>query len=486
MEKFAGLAGALAFVLPGLGLLALAPRLSPGHWVRRLPVAYLLGVAWTAEILYAASHVFGAPLRLPAVLAVMIAPAVAGGVLRARRRLREGGQTVAAGSPRRWRPLEWGVFAVAVLVFLGVLAEAVTNPLRDWDGRMTWVTQARYVRAAGTVDAPALRQPQWFVSHPRYPLLLPLVQTAALELVRGDDAANAYRPLYAAFFAVLLALVYGFPHRRVRRSAAALAVLAAAVLPFVAFDRAGGAISAYSDLPLACFYGGGLLLLLRVRCGVGEGLVAGLLLAAAVLSKNEGTPLALAALVLGLALRWPFRRPRAAGRRLAPIGAAAAVVALAIALLASWRTGIPNRNDEGYEALISLGALWPAVVTRLPLLLPEARRRMVDFSAWRLFWPAALLAVLAGHRGLRRRRAACLALGALAPLSVVWLAYVVNDRPALLVEATWNRFLLQGLVPWLALLSLALDDLLRRTPWLSRWRFPRSPQGEERTRQIST
>jgi hypothetical protein len=116
---------------------------------------------------------------------------------------------------------------------------------------------------------------------------------------------------------------------------------------------------------------------------------------------------------------------------------------------------------------------------------------MVDFSAWRLFWPAALLALLAGHRSLRRRRAACLALGALAPLSVVWLAYVVNDRPALLVEATWNRFLLQGLVPWLALLSLALDDLLRRAPWLPGWISPQSyrqedPQAGGTTRQIST
>jgi hypothetical protein len=125
-------------------------------------------------------------------------------------------------------------------------------------------------------------------------------------------------------------------------------------------------------------------------------------------------------------------------------------------------------------------------VTRLPLLLSEARRKMVDFSAWRLFWSAVPLVLLAGHRGLRRRRAACLALGALAPLGVVWLAYAVNSLPALLVQATWNRFLLQGLVPWLTLVSLALDDMLRRFPRLPRWLSPREGQEGGTTRQIST
>ena len=474
MDKLLGLAGTLAFVVPGLGLLQLLPRLSPRSWVLRLPIAYLLGVAWTAEILYALSHVFSAPLRLPLVVVALAAPAAAGWGWRLRHRRR------ARAPARRWDHLERATLAVALLIFLGILAEAVTNPLRDWDGRMTWVAQARYVRAAGTVDAPVLRQPQWFVNHPRYPLLLPLSQAAALELVRGGDDSNAYRPLYAAFFPVLLALVHGFPRRRVSRRAAALTVLSAAVLPFVAYGGAGGAISAYSDLALSCFFGGGLLLLLGARGGAGEGLAAGLLLAAAALSKNEGTPLALAALVLGLAARWPRRGAAGGLRRLAPVGAAAAVVASSLILLTSWRMGIPNRNDEGYETLLSLRALWPALVTRLPLLLSEARRRMVVFNDWRLFWSAAPLVLLAGYRGLRRRPAVWLALGALAPLGVLWLAFAVNPRPALLLEVTWDRFLVQGLVPWLTLLSFALDDLLRRR------RFPKRSQGEERIRQIST
>jgi hypothetical protein len=470
IEKLAGLLGLSAFVLAGLGWLELSPSLSRLPWGRRIALAYLLGIAWTGGALYAASHLFSLPLRRPVVLAVLAMPAAAGIFLRWRRR-RERAST--PPSPRRRSPLGGAVFLLSALIFAGILSEVITDPLRDWDGRMTWAAQARYVRAEGTVDAQALRQPRVFVTHPRYPLLLPLAQVATLELAGAAEDSDAFRPLYAAFFPVLLALVYGCPRRRVSRSAAALAAFCAAVLPFVASYPGGGAVSAYSDLPLACFYGAGLLLLLEPRIGAAEGLVAGLLLAAAVLSKTEGAPLALAALFLGALVR----RPR--GGRRAPIGIAAAVVALALALLISWRAGIPNRYDEGYGDLLSLTALWPALVTRLPLLLSRIRLEMVAFKHWRLFWPMVPIVLLAGRDGLRRRWAGCLALAFLAPLGLAWLACAVHPDPAELVRTTWNRFLLQGFVPLLVLFSFALDDLLRRSPHIPRWLFPgiRRPAG---------
>src|SRR6185369_9172285 len=54
-----------------------------------------------------------------------------------------------------------------------------------------------------------------------------------------------------------------------------------------------GAASAYSDLPLGCLIGAALVLLLRSRRSVAGAVTAGLFLAGAVLSKNEGTLLAL-------------------------------------------------------------------------------------------------------------------------------------------------------------------------------------------------
>lgn len=457
LASVAGIAGAALFAVAGAGLVQLLPGVRALPWGQRLAYAYLLGIAWTGGSLYALSHLFSLPLRRPAVLAVLAAPVLAGIIARWRR---------PGGPARPARPgsvLRAVVFVLAALVSLGVLAEAVVSPLRDWDGRMTWVTQARYLQAEGTVDARVLREEEWYVTHPRYPLLLPLAQVVPATLFPlGEDAHAIFRPLYALFFPVFLLLVDGGARRWVGGSAAALSALAAALLPFVTFYPIGGAVSAYSDLPLACFYGGALLLLLRAHARWSHGIAAGLLLGAAVLTKNEGAPLALwALLVAGLALA----RSR---RRLAPALAAAVPAALALALLLSWRSGIPNRYDESYGELLTLGSLWPEMVARLPLLLPKIRSQMANPDHWMLFWSVVPLVLVAGWRGLRRRAAGPLALAALAPLGIAWIAYTVSPDPAELVRTTWSRFLLQGLLPGLVLFSFALDDLLRRARRLPR------------------
>jgi hypothetical protein len=464
-EALAGLAGAALFAVAGAGLVQLLPGVRALPRGPRLAYAYLLGIAWTGGSLYALSHLFSVPLRRPAVLAVLAVPVLAG--LLARWRL----PTRPAPPARPRNALRTIVFVLAALISLGVLCEALVSPLRDWDGRMTWVPQARYVHAEGTVDARILREADWYVTHPRYPLLLPLAQVALAALFPlGEDAHAVYRPLYAFFFPTLLLLVDGGARRWVGGSAAALAALSAALLPFITFYPVGGAVSAYSDLPLACFYGGALLLLLRARPRLSHGIAAGLLLAGAVLAKNEGTPLALwALLVAGLSVA------RSRGR-LAPVLAAAVPAALALALLVSWRSAIPNRYDEGYGDLLTLANLWPEIVTRLPLLLAKIRLQMANPHHWTVFWSVAPVVLLAGWRGLKRRAAGPLALAALAPLGIAWLAYTVSPDPAELVRTTWNRFLLQALLPVLVLLAFALDDLLRRTG-----RLPRALGGPARS-----
>lgn len=456
-DVLAGLLGVALFAAAGLGIVQLLPGMTSLPRGQRLAYGYLLGIAWIGGSLYALSHVFAVPLRRPAVLAVLIAPILAGVVAWLRKR---------PGAPPRkgrpWTGLQKTAFAISALICLGVLCDTLANPLRDWDGRMTWVVQALQVHQEGTVDARALREPEWYITHPRYPLLLPLAQVAVFELFPlGEDAHAVYRPLYAVFLPVFLTLVYGGARRWVSGNAAALAMLSAALLPFLSFYPGGGAVSAYSDLPLACFYGGALFLLLRARPRLSHGIAAGLLLAAAVLAKNEGTPLALWALLLaGVAL--------ARRRKAVPVLAAALFAALALALLVSWRSGIPNRYDENYEELLTAANLWPEVVTRLPLLLPKIRFEMVAAKHWTVFWSVAPLLLLAGRRGLRRWPSGLLALAALAPLGVAWLAYAVSETPTDLVRMTWNRFLLQALLPFLWLLAFALDDLLRRSRWLPR------------------
>src|SRR5436305_1828229 len=206
-EALKGLAGVALFAAPGAGLAELLPAVRELPAARRLAHAWLLGVAWTAGALYALSHWLAVPLRPPAILAVAAAPVLAGAVSWLRRR-----RPPSVARRKQQRPkrlVEWLALGAAVLVSLALLCDTLNNPLTDWDGRMTWSAQARYVRSEGTVHPAALTQRGWYVSHPWYPLLMPLAQVAVLEATRSDLDHHAFRPLYGVFFPVWLLLIYG-------------------------------------------------------------------------------------------------------------------------------------------------------------------------------------------------------------------------------------------------------------------------------------
>lgn len=461
-EGAAGLGAIVLFAAAGWGLTALSPVLRWLPAFRRLGYAYLLGLAAVAGGAYALSHWAQVPLRgaepwIAAALSALVALAVDLGRRRGRHR----------PLVRRRRERDRWVLAAAgfaALVLLGLAADAALDPLKDWDGRMTWSAQARYVRAAGTVDAPILQQKRWFVTHPQYPLLLPVAQVLALDAFARDEGSHAFRMLYVGIFAAWLLVAYDGARRLAGRRPAALAVALAAATPFVQYGE-GGASSAYSDLPLAAFYGAALVLLLAAPPRWVDGWVAGLLLGAAVLAKNEGLPLAIMALALAVARVIALGRARSAqvrARLLIAPSLAVAVALAAIALLLSWRAGVPNRFDEKYATDFRLGALWPAVVVRAPRLVPVLLRTMLDWQRWNGFWCAALALLAAGWPAAFRLRRLPLWAAALAPPAIGWLAYAVAIDPERTAEVTWERFLLQGSVPLLMLVAVALSDVLRR------------------------
>ena len=481
-EVLPSLGGVALFAAAGLGLAEMLPALRAIPLVHRLGYAYLLGIVAVSGSLWALSHFFGIPLRPPAVWATAAVPALAGLAVRALRRPDRRHEP----RPRRITLAGTAVAGAVALICLGLLADAVTNPVGNWDSRMIWSVQARYIRGDGTVDATVLRGPHWYVDHPRYPLLLPVTQVAVLEAFRADEDRDIFRAAYAALFPAFLLVLHDSARRWAGRAPAALAALAAAGVPALTFWGDGGAASAYSDMPLACFYGAGLVLLLRSRRQASGGLAAGLLLAGAVLAKNEGSLLAGFALCIGLAAALPLlRRAQRPAKQAALLLATVLPVLLALGLLAAWRSGIPNRHDERYAAFVDLGDFWPEIVTRIPLLAPVLAKQMAFWEVWTLFWWVAPVVLAAGWRGWRGRRRAVsrpLVLGVAAPVAIAWGAYAVHWDPADLAPVTWNRFLVQGSLPLFLLLSLSLRDLLWRA---ALWRAALARKSHKRSRGSS-
>jgi hypothetical protein len=466
------LGGVALFLVAGLGLAELVPSVRTLPWPRRLAWAYLLGLAGAGSALYALSHFLDAPLRRPAILGTVAALALIGIF---RRILRRGSPRHLPRRPRR-RGLSgrFQTAAAALLAFicLGLLADAVSDPVTGWDARMHWAAQASWIRDEGTVDSEVLQRKNLYVNHPRYPLLMPIAQAAVQETFAMPQDVHAFRAVYTTFFAAFLLLLYDGARRWAGRLPALLAGLAAAGVPVLTFFEDSGAASAYSDFPLAVFYGAGLLLLLRGRQSLADGLGAGLLLAGAALSKNEGMVLAFFALgAASLVFLGRRGRPGQRLRHIFRIAAAAMLIVLALALLTSWRADIPNRQDERYEILLQERAIWPSVVTRIPLIATGAAAQMFRFDHWTLFWIVVPVVLWTGRRGWRGRRrglALAMAVGAVAPLAIAWGAYSIHPGPESLIPVTWSRFLVQGSVPLFLLLALALRDLLRRSPFGAR------------------
>ncbi len=450
-----GILVVLLFVAAGNPVVCLTRCLRSRPWYSRWAYAYLLGIVIVCSSVFAASQWLSIPIQRTPINSLLAILAFCGiGAEIVRHRFSDDGQV-----PRPSRALPWwiGFFLVLLILIpaLSLLLDAAVDPIRDIDGRHIWVPKARYIREAGTVLPEVLREKRWVVEHPRYPPLMPLAQVVTLEVTRGADE-RVIRILYAAFWLVWVLIILDQARILGGRRIAALILALAACVPFVAFAFNGGAAGAYSDLPLACFWGAGIWLLLASKDRQGSTLAAGLLLTGTVLTKNEGLGLAVLALVVGLIaclgkkeafLQWI--------KTLIP-------VLLALALLGSWKNGIPNRRDESYFSKLSLESMSEGLTRLVAEGIPAALGTMMDVRWWSLLWIVLALLLLFGAKGLKDRRAMIVALLVVGGLAQFLVAYLVTGwNVSHLVRVTWNRALLQVSVPLLALAAMAAKSV----PW---------------------
>ena len=177
-------------------------------------------------------------------------------------------------------------------------------------------------------------------------------------------------------------------------------------------------------------------------------------LAGATLTKSEGLWLVVPAILLA-ALRL---HRRAAARTVGLRVVAIALPALsAVALLAHWRAGNPNRLDVDYFGGLHLPDVARQAIARFPVIVREVFHSTFNARDWVGFWIVAILLALAGSHALARVRIRLVILAALVPCAIGWAAYVVTPGFDELVGQTWDRFLVQGMVG----LAIAVAAALR-------------------------
>ena len=315
-------------------------------------------------------------------------------------------------------PLAAGALARICQVVVGVmivlaLAQTFLTPQRFWDERAIFAIKSRVLYETKSIDAPELKHPDFVQYHPRYPLLIPLLErhTYALCGEVNDRWAKVWFPL---MFAGLVLSFAGVLSRRSSPDAGWLMATVLATVP-VLMPNEYGFLCAQADAPLASFHGVAVLLLWdafqeapggarRVSLFLAAGMAA-----SAVFTKDEGLAFMLVHLLAwGMALAigggWLGGGPAGEGRVRSISRHLLAMIAFALiaaVLLTPWmlhRPTLPTTTEMLYFERLDANRLLDRLST-LKWSIPHLLHRMLaEWQTWGLPWWMVLLALVTAPR----------------------------------------------------------------------------------------
>lgn len=181
----------------------------------------------------------------------------------------------------------------SIIIGLVVLAfvQTLMLPQRFWDERATFGLRAATIAWDGGVWSKDLRHPDYVLYHPRYPLLVPMLEAHLYALFGtvDDRWAKAWFPwLYAGMLLTFLGILL----ERHPPGVAWLWTVVLATVP-VLMPNELGFLSGQADAPLGCFHGVSLCYL-ALACTREEAaqrqssIIAGLAAGFAAFTKDEG------------------------------------------------------------------------------------------------------------------------------------------------------------------------------------------------------
>lgn len=329
-------------------------------------------------------------------------------------------------------------FGLPIAAWIGWMA--ARSPF-EWDGLFVWEMKAQALMAGEGPHWSYFHDPSRSWSHPSYPLLVPVLRVWFYNWLGGPH--EAYGKLSGTLFPLAAAGLLLGPLRHFGRGMS-LCAFALFVTTPLTVTGAGSATSGYADYPLAVFYFGAVVFLLRSREGTPGDLVLAAVLAAALpWIKQEGavlfaTCLVLAVFALGLA-NW---------RRLLILATPG------VAVLLMWRL------FQGVEAVESdrvfdtpVPGLLLEKLSLLDDVLGSCLRISANIHDWGFLWLLVPVAVAAGLGPRQRRETLLLATSVAAPVCLLASAYLFTRWQPMTEHVLYSfpRVLLQVSLPaiWL-------------------------------------
>jgi hypothetical protein len=293
------------------------------------------------------------------------------------------------------RPLRWGVWATLAT---GLAFSLMSQP-QGYDGRATFLMKARVLYDTGTIRNEDFEDVNRVHYNAHYPLLVSLVE-AEMFWVRGSIADQSFGLIFFFFIVAVASIVTRELQRLVGRPAAALWGVALLWTPLILSLDEGGGLSSSVDLAFACFTTAAVIELsnwLRTK-DFRRGLLAGLMLGAAALTKCEGM-FWVAAIFAALPICLWQQRSQLTWRKLSTAAAGAIVLLTLLALSNLARREVPiSPYFRDYAKAFRLD--WLSQLGHRPFdIVAFAWKTVWDVRNWALLWPC----LIGGMLVLRRR-----------------------------------------------------------------------------------
>jgi hypothetical protein len=457
---FGPAAADVLFVLAGFGVLNAAGFLQSSLWdaLAAIGLAFLAGVSFVMMVAIALLTL-GVPFRLPVFVALSLATAVLGLLVRRQWlemfRPRRTVMTDLRGTLRRANIQAWigAVTLVAVAAYAVVgAAMARVRPLLEWDSWSIWTRKAEMLFYSGSLPTDFFTSSAYTFMHADYPLLVPVFETIHFRAMGTIDTQAIHLQFWLLLVAFVWAILYvGF---RLGKFLVWLPIVSAvSIAPAVH----GQVLTAYADIPMALFLALGLLLLgewLALRDGRML-VLAALFLAGSANTKNEGLMAAVVALLVAAAVLINGRRR--SDLRALSLGAAG----FAAAIL-PWRVWISAHGIQGDIPLLNglnpfyladrADRVWPA--------LNALYTQLTDQTSWLYVVPfgaaVALVCLLVGRQ--RSIAAFYLTTGVIVFAALVWVYWVgptVQPLGVYLATSTYRVVAVLAAIAFAALLQLA-------------------------------
>lgn len=326
---------------------------------------------------------------------------------------------------RRWTFAEIFLVLFLVLVVLLQFQYAFRLPLLGFDSRAHWAFKTKILHYEKSFHSDSFYESERIHPQVRHPLLVPISQVVVTLSLGVYDDRLMKLPLVLIFLSVLL-FYYEEMRRYYKRTWALGFTLLLASIPQINTPSDGGITSGYADAPLALFYLGMVIFLVRwiQRERIGD-LLAGVLFALfSIYTKNDGlgcVGASVFALVISFLLIKSFNwKTRLKGVFL--------FIGIFLLFLLPGRIYSHSLSLEKGEYLESL--LNPLVIRknldRLGLIFQSYKLEFfLNFAHWGILWFFLAVSIILNTRYLKVPEVAFVAFSMLFYLMVLTIVFIV-------------------------------------------------------------